>query len=163
LKNLVPLLASERLGMSQGTIGVMFTLVAAGNVGILGHAGRALDRAPRPVVGRSLAATWIGTAATGQSRSATPLLAAVVTRSLAVTGVVTAAIGYAGSSTLLLIGVVVLGMATGYAAVSPMVLAADIATPQTQGRAVGVLRSATDSALMLGPVAAGALSDVVGL
>ena len=73
------------------------------------------------------------------------------------------AIGLIGAPWLMFAGVLLLAMATGYASVAPMVLAADVVAPGVQGRAVGLLRVATDLSLMVSPIVAGVMSDHLGL
>lgn len=133
--NLVPLFADGHLQMSEVAIGTMLSVGAVCNVVTVGHAGRSLDRGRRPVI------IW-GTFATGLT---------------------TLAIGFLTEPWLLLIGSSLLSVATGYASVAPTVVTADVMAPAVRGRAVGVLRMATDLGLMVGPIMAGALSDRIGL
>lgn len=135
LNTLVPVLAETGLSMTEVAIGTVLTVAAFGNVAVLRHAGRSLDRGRRPVlVGGTVA-----------------------------TGIATALLGLAMRPWMLFAGCVVLAVATAYASVAPTVVTADVMTGAVQGRAVGTLRVATDLGLLVGPVMAGALADVVGL
>jgi len=135
LNSLVPLLASGELGMAEGSIGLMFAASGVGNVAILGRAGRSMDRGRRP----ALLWSTIGS------------------------GIFVIALGFAGSSLWLVAACVFATTATGYASVTPTVVAADSVERASQGRAIGLLRVTTDLALLVGPILSGIVSDAFGL
>lgn len=97
LNSLVPLLAAGELGMVEGSIGLMFALAGVGNVAVLGRAGRSLDRGRRPAL------LW----------------------STVGSGVFVIAAGFAFSPLWIVVGCVLATTATGYASVTPTVVAAD--------------------------------------
>lgn len=135
LNSLVPLLAAGELGMVEGSIGLMFALSGVGNVAVLGRAGRSLDRGRRPAL------LW----------------------STVGSGVFIIAVGFAFSPLWIVVGCVLATTATGYASVTPTVVAADSVDRASQGKAIGMLRVTTDLALLVGPILSGAVSDAYGL
>ena len=135
LFSLLPLLAASELRMTEASIGLMLALSAVANVAVLGRAGRSLDRGRRPAL------IW----------------------STLGSGVFVIAAGFAFSPVLLVLGCVLATTATGYATVTPTVVAADSVDRSSHGKAIGVLRVATDLALFVGPILSGAVSDAFGL
>lgn len=133
--NLVPIFAESALGMSEATIGAMLSIATVFNVAILGHAGRSLDRGRRPV-----------------------MLGGMV-----LTGGATMVVGLLTEPWMLFLSCAALASATGYASVAPTVVTADVLSGPLQGKAVGVLRMATDLGLLVGPVAVGAIADLAGV
>lgn len=134
-QTLVPLLASERFGLSGGVIGLVLTAGAAGNLLVLAHAGRLVDRAGRRRTVR------------------TGLLATLP---------VAVGLALVTSPWLLFLLAAGLGVAKGYAAVVPASVLSDLASPRIRSTAVGIQRMTTDFGLLVGPFVAGAMADHLG-
>lgn len=134
-QTLVPLLAAERFGLSGSTIGLVLTAGAAGNLLVLAHAGRLVDRAGRRRTVR------------------TGLLATLP---------VAVGLALVTSPWLLFLLAAGLGVAKGYAAVVPASVLSDLASPQIRSTAVGIQRMTTDLGLLVGPFVAGAMADHLG-
>src|SRR5699024_10747652 len=117
------------------TVGILLTATAMGNLAILTHAGRTVDRSRRRTVQLGLGATV----------PALLILAFVV------------------SPWMLFVGAAWMGAAKGYASVVPGTVLSDLAPPSIRSTAVGVQRTVTDLGLLVGPYAAGALADSFGL
>lgn len=134
-QTLVPLLAAERFGLSGSTIGLVLTAGAAGNLLVLAHAGRLVDRA-------------------GRRRT--------VRAGLLATLPVAVGLALVTSPWLLFLLAAGLGVAKGYAAVVPASVLSDLASPQIRSTAVGIQRMTTDLGLLVGPFVAGAMADHLG-
>lgn len=133
--SLAPLFGESELGMSEVGIGVMLAIGSIANVAVLAHAGGALDRrGRRPII------IW----------------------SLVVTGASVAAIALVRADWALVLVMIVLASATGYGAVAPTTVTADVAPADIRGTAIGVQRVVTDMGHMLGPAMAGLAADVLG-
>lgn len=131
---LLPLVAAEDWGFSQAAIGVLLTVSALGNLAVLAHAGRTVDRSRRRTLQLGL---WASVPVA--------IVAAFVI-----------------SPWMLFLAAAWLGAAKGYAGVVPGAVLADLAAPRVRSTAVGVQRTATDLGLLVGPVTAGALADGFG-
>lgn len=134
-QTLVPLLASERFGLSEGAIGLVLTAGAGGNLLVLAHAGRLVDRG-------------------GRRRT--------VRTGLLVTLPVAVGLALVTSPWLLFVLAAGLGVAKGYAAVVPASVLSDLASPRIRSTAVGIQRMTTDLGLLVGPFVAGAMADHLG-
>jgi MFS family permease len=125
---LVPLFASDELGLSTVGIGVLFAVALAAEFVVLYPAGGAADQHGRkPVL--------------------VPALAGLA--------VATAAVGWAPTPLLLGILLAVLGVMSGTAGVPPGAMLSDVAPTQASGTAVGVFRFCGDLGFTLGPLLAG--------
>jgi MFS transporter, DHA1 family, multidrug resistance protein len=125
---LVPLFASDVLGMSTVGIGVVFAVALAVEFVVLFPAGSLADRHGRkPVLVPALAGLAVTTAAVGLVPS--PLLLGVV--------------------------LAVLGVTSGAAGVPPGAMLSDVAPTHASGTAVGVFRFGGDLGFTLGPLLAG--------
>jgi DHA1 family multidrug resistance protein-like MFS transporter len=125
---LVPLFASDALGLSTVAIGVLFAVALAAEFVVLYPAGSAADQHGRkPVLVPALAGLALATAAVGWAP--TPLLLGI------------------------LLGV--LGLMSGTAGVPPGAMLSDVAPTQASGTAVGVFRFCGDLGFTLGPLLAG--------
>jgi MFS transporter, DHA1 family, multidrug resistance protein len=125
---LVPLFASDELGLSTVGIGVLFAVALAAEFVVLYPAGSAADQHGRkPVL--------------------VPALAGLA--------VATAAVGWAPTPLLLGILLAVLGVMSGTAGVPPGAMLSDVAPTQASGTAVGVFRFCGDLGFTLGPLLAG--------
>jgi MFS transporter, DHA1 family, multidrug resistance protein len=132
---LVPLFASDVLGMSTVAIGVVFAVALAAEFVVLYPAGSVADqRGRKPVLVPALAGLAVATAVIGLAP--TPLLLGVL--------------------------LAVLGVMSGAAGVPPGAMLSDVTPPQTSGTAVGVFRFFGDLGFTLGPVLAGWAIPVVG-
>ncbi|MQA87474.1 MAG: MFS transporter [Streptosporangiales bacterium] len=130
---LVPLYAARELSLNEAAIGLLLTGVAIGNVSVVVHVGRVLDRrGRRPVIIGSLAATAVVVGLFAVSREPWMLF---------VTGLL-------------------FGMVTGYSMAAPTVMVADVADARIRSTAVGIQRMATDFGLFVGPISVGFLVDV---
>jgi MFS family permease len=132
---LVPLFASDVLGLSTIGIGVAIAVALAAEFVVLYPAGSVADqRGRKPVLVPSLAGLAVATVAVGWAP--TPLLFGV-------------AMG-------------VLGVMSGAAGVPPGAMLSDVAPTQASGTAVGVFRFFGDLGFTLGPLLAGWAIPVVG-
>ena len=125
---LVPLFASDALGLSTVAIGVLFAVALAAEFVVLYPAGSVADQHGRkPVLVPALAGLALATAAVGWA--STPLALGAV--------------------------LVVLGVMSGAAGVPPGAMLSDVAPTQASGTAVGVFRFFGDLGFTLGPLLAG--------
>jgi MFS transporter, DHA1 family, multidrug resistance protein len=132
---LVPLFASDVLGLSTVGIGVLFAVALATEFVVLYPAGSVADqRGRKPVLVPALAGLAVATAVIGLAT--TPLLLGVL--------------------------LAVLGVMSGAAGVPPGAMLSDVTPPQASGTAVGVFRFFGDLGFTLGPVLAGWAIPVVG-
>jgi MFS family permease len=132
---LVPLFASDVLGLSTVGIGVVFAVALAAEFVVLYPAGSVADqRGRKPVLVPALAGLAVATAAVGWAP--TPLLLGVL--------------------------LAVLGVMSGAAGVPPGAMLSDVAPTQASGTAVGVFRFCGDLGFTLGPLLAGWAIPVVG-
>jgi MFS transporter, DHA1 family, multidrug resistance protein len=130
-----PLFAEERVGLSEAGIGGILGAASVAQFVMMWKAGTLADSRGRRVV-------------------LVPALAALA--------VSTAVIGLAGSAPSLLAVMAVLGVATGFAAVVPAAVVADVAPKGASGTAVGAYRFAGDVGFVLGPLIGGAVADAAG-
>jgi MFS transporter, DHA1 family, multidrug resistance protein len=132
---LVPLFASDVLGLSTVGIGVVIAVALAAELVVLYPAGSVADqRGRKPVLVPALAGLAVATAAVGWA--STPLLLGVL--------------------------LAVLGVMSGAAGVPPGAMLSDVAPTQASGTAVGVFRFCGDLGFTLGPLLAGLAIPVVG-
>lgn len=132
---LVPLFASDVLGLSTIGIGVVIAVALAAELVVLYPAGSVADqRGRKPVLVPSLAGLAVATTAVGWAP--TPLLLGVL--------------------------LAVLGLMSGAAGVPPGAMLSDVAPTQASGTAVGVFRFGGDLGFTLGPLLAGWAIPVVG-
>jgi MFS transporter, DHA1 family, multidrug resistance protein len=132
---LVPLFASDVLGLSTIGIGVVIAVALAAEFVVLYPAGSVADqRGRKPVLVPSLAGL----------------------------AVATVAVGWAPTPLLLGVALAVLGVMSGAAGVPPGAMLSDVAPTQSSGTAVGVFRFCGDLGFTLGPLLAGWAIPVVG-
>jgi MFS transporter, DHA1 family, multidrug resistance protein len=132
---LVPLFASDVLGMTTVGIGVLFAVALGTELLVLYPAGSVADqRGRKPVLVPALAGLAVATAVLGLAPSPLAL------------GVLLAA----------------LGVVSGAAGVPPGAMLSDVVPEQASGTAVGVFRFCGDLGFTLGPLLAGWAIPVVG-
>jgi MFS family permease len=132
---LVPLFASDVLGLTAIGIGVLIAVALAAEFVVLYPAGSVADqRGRKPVLVPALAGLAVATAALGLAP--TPLLLGVL--------------------------LAVLGVMSGAAGVPPGAMLSDVAPSSASGTAVGVFRFCGDLGFTLGPLLAGWAIPVVG-
>ena len=132
---LLPLFAKEEIGLGEFQIGVVIAISGVVNLALIHVAGTAVDRFPR---GRVLAA------------------------GMTVTGIAIAGYGYVGSLAGLLAISLLFGVGTSFGSVAAPTIAAGLAVPGGEGRAMGLFRAAGDVGAIAGPVALGAIADGAG-
>ena len=126
---LIPLFGHDRLGMSPGAIGAIFSLALAAEFAVLYPAGAIADR-------------WGGKV--------------VVVPALTALTLATIALGGATSVVTLAVGVAVVGVASGFAGVPPAAMLAEVTPSGSSGLGVGAFRFAGDLAFVFGPMSVGA-------
>lgn len=128
----VPLYAGEKLGMAAGSIGLLVTAAAVGQLSVMWHAGKVLDtRGRRPVVIISL----FGAAGS------------------------IALLAMAFDPWRLMLVMFLLGLVTAYSTAAPTVILVDVTDPRIRGTAVGIQRMASDLGQLLGPLVIGLTLD----
>jgi MFS family permease len=134
-ETLVPLFASDGLGMSRSGVGLVFALTIATEFVVLYPAGSLADRlGRRPVLIPSVLALGVMTVLVGAAP--TPLVFA------------------------LLMGL--LGITSGFAGVPPAAMLSDVVPESRLGTGVGVFRFCGDLGFFLGPLIAGFTSKAYG-
>src|SRR5690606_38766884 len=88
---------------------------------------------------------------------------AVLRVSLSCMAVLVALLAGLQAAAVVFVVMIALGFSQGYASVVPGSVTADLTAPNVRGSAVGILRTTTDFGLFIGPMAAGALADHLGL
>jgi MFS family permease len=132
---LLPLFATDELGMSPGAIGAMFSVGIAAEFVVLFPAGTLADRY-------------------GRRTLMIPSLIGLV--------VMMVLLGTASSPIVLALILAVLAGFSGFAGVPPAAMISDIIPKEHSGRAVGAFRFAGDVGFFLGPLVAGAASKSFG-
>jgi MFS family permease len=132
---LVPLFASDELGMSTVGIGVVFAIALVAEFVVLYPAGSLADR-----IGRR----------------------AVLIPSLAALALATVAVGWASTAVLLGGALALLGLASGAAGVPPAAVLSDVVERERSGTAVGVFRFFGDLGFTIGPLVAGLSAGALG-
>lgn len=131
----LPLYAVERVGMDASAVGILIALAAIGNILVVWHSGRVLDRVnPRQVLVASVVAT----------------------------GATVIAFSVANLSWSLYSLAVVLGGATGYASVTAVTMLASVADKRIRGTAVGIQRMSLDLGILVGSIGMGGASALMG-
>ena len=132
---LVPLFASDELGMSTTGIGAMFAVGIAAEFLVLFPAGTMADRYGRKAV-------------------MIPSLAGLV--------VLIAILGTSTSAVMLTVLLALLAFASGFAGVPPAAMLSDVVPQDQSGRGVGAFRFCGDIGFFLGPLIAGTASKTFG-
>jgi MFS family permease len=130
-----PMFAEEMAGLSEAGIGGILGAASVAQFVMMWRAGALADsRGRRGVLIPALATLTVSTALMGWADSAVALLAVMA----------------------------VLGVATGFAAVVPAAVVADVAPKASSGTAVGAYRFAGDVGFVLGPLTGGVVADAAG-
>ena len=129
---ILPLLGAAKFGLSTGTLGWLFTMMALINMALVVPAGIIADRFGRK--------------------------AAIVPSGVLV-GLAMCLIAVANSHTTFFAAVVVYGVASSLAGPAPAAYAVDISPPGLRGLAMGMFRSAGDVGFLVGPLALGLIAD----
>lgn len=132
---LLPLFATDELGMSPAGIGLMFAIGVGAEFFVLFPAGSLADRHGRR---------------------------AVMLPSLAGLTVMIVLMGSAGSPAILTVFLTLLAVASGFAGVPPAAILSDVVPAQHSGRGAGVFRFFGDLGFLFGPVLAGVVSKELG-
>jgi MFS family permease len=132
---LVPLFASDELGMSPAAIGVTFSVGVAAEFFVLFPAGSLADKHGRKAV-------------------MLPSLAGLVVTMML--------LGVSTSALMLTLILAALAIFSGFAGVPPAAMLSDIVPQEQSGRAVGAFRFCGDIGFFLGPLIAGASSKAFG-
>lgn len=132
---LVPLFAGEEAGLSELGIGVVLGASAVGQFAVVGWAGRVADTR-------------------GRKAALIPGLAGLL--------VTVAVLGVTAEPWVLAVTLVAMGVATGFAAVVPAAVVADVTPGGSSASAVGVFRFAGDVGFVLGPAITGLVADLSG-
>lgn len=132
---LLPLFASDELGMTVAGIGVIFAITLAAEFVVLYPAGSAADRRGRRTV---------------------------LIPSLAGLALMTVAVGWSPNVAAFAVLMALLGVTSGVAGVPPAAMLSDVVPEGESGTAVGAFRFAGDLGLALAPLVAGFSADALG-
>ncbi|MBI1886521.1 MAG: MFS transporter [Chloroflexi bacterium] len=133
---ILPLVAENRLEMSPGQLGGIFTLMTLLNLVTLAPAGTMIDR-----LGRK----------------------AVIVPSAFVTGAALVLFALSNDVWLFVLAAVIHGLGTGLVGPAPAAYAADIAPAGQRGVSMGLYRTFGDAGFMVGPILLGGIADVTSL
>lgn len=133
--SLVPLFASEVVGLDAAAVGYAVGIAAVAQLLVLWPVGRASDLVGRRAVG-------------------VPAYLAF--------GAVAAVVGVAMTPVAFFVVMILYGAATGLTSVTPPAVVADVVPAEDTGVGIGVLNTAGDLGSVLGPLASGLLVDLAG-
>ena len=131
----LPLLATDRLGLSQWQIGSAMTVISLMNLATVYHTGVAADRFGRK---------------------------AVIVPATVISGLSVALFIVADSFVWFVVAALVWGIGAGVSGPAPSAYVADLAPPEQRGRVFGAYRAASDSGYVVGPLLLGWLAGVTG-
>ncbi|MCH8815949.1 MAG: MFS transporter [Chloroflexi bacterium] len=132
---IVPLVAEEKIGLSFGELGAIFTMMTVLNLMVLLPVGTMLDRFGRK---------------------------SVVLPSALMMGVGLCLFAVSTQVSMFVAAAIVLGIGSGVLGPAPAAYAADVAPAQARGLAMGLFRTFGDIGFVLGPVGLGTLADLAG-
>ncbi|MEE8369308.1 MAG: MFS transporter, partial [Dehalococcoidia bacterium] len=132
---LLPLIGENRLGLSPGALGLVFTMMTLLNLAVLMPTGTLIDK-----LGRK----------------------AVIVPSALVTGVGLVLFAVSGNVWVFVLAGVIHGVGSGIVGPAPAAYAADMAPPGSRGITMGLFRTFGDAGFVIGPVLLGALADLAG-
>lgn len=130
---IIPLLAHDRLGMSEAEVGLTFTGMALLNLMAVPVAGILADRYGRK---------------------------AAIVPSTILAGIAHIVIGISSSLMMFAPAAAIEGIGTGIGGPAPAAYAADIAPPQARGLTLGLFRTFSDLAMVTGPVFLGWVAEM---
>ncbi len=130
---IVPLVAEDRLGISLGALGLIFTMMTLLNLVTLAPAGTLIDR-----LGRK----------------------AVIVPSALVTGAALLLFAVSGEVWVFVLAAVIHGLGTGIVGPAPAAYVADIAPAGMRGVSMGLYRTFGDAGFVIGPVLLGWIADL---
>lgn len=133
--SLVPVFGAEEIGAGPFLVGLALTVAALTQLAVLWPAGRVADTL-------------------GRRRLAVPAYLAFA--------VVAATFGLAGTVPAFFVVMALYGMGTGLTAVIPPAVVGDVAPEGQTGLSMGVLNTAGDLGIVLGPLLSGVLADNAG-
>lgn len=133
--SLVPVFGAEEIGAGPFLVGLALTVAALTQLAALWPAGKIADTL-------------------GRRRLAVPAYLGFA--------VVAATFGLAGTVPAFFVVLALYGLGTGFTSVIPPAVAGDVVSVQRSGLAMGVLNTAGDLGVVLGPLASGLLADNVG-
>lgn len=132
---IVPLYGEQAVGLSEFQVGLLMTIISGANLAAIYFAGRAADSRGRRGVARP---------------------------TLAVLACFAAAFALTDNFYSMAGVGILFGFAIPFMAVVPAAILADIVPPRVSGTAMGIYRTSGDLGLVLGPLAAGFASSVLG-
>ncbi|MFQ5471976.1 MAG: MFS transporter [Dehalococcoidia bacterium] len=132
---IVPLVAEEKVGLSFGSLGAIFTLMTVLNLMVLIPVGTLLDRFGRK---------------------------SVILPSALMVGTGLALFAVSTQVSTFVLASIVLGVGSGVLGPAPAAYAADVAPERARGVAMGLFRTFGDIGFVLGPVGLGFLADLAG-
>lgn len=133
--SLVPVFGAEEIGAGPFLVGLALTVAALSQLAALWPAGKIADTV-------------------GRRRLAVPAYLAFA--------VVAATFGLAGTVPAFFVVLALYGLGTGFTSVLPPAIAGDVVPAERSGLAMGVLNTAGDLGVVLGPLVSGLLADHVG-
>lgn len=133
--SLVPVFGTEEIGAGPGLVGLALTAAALAQLAVLWPAGKVAD-------------------SFGRRRLAVPAYLAFA--------VVAATFGLAGTVPAFFVVMVLFGVGTGLTSVTPPAVVGDVVPPERTGLAMGVLNTAGDLGIVLGPMVSGLLAEAAG-
>ncbi len=132
---IVPLIAEEKIGLSFGELGAIFTMMTVLNLMVLLPVGTMLDRFGRK---------------------------SVILPSALMVGAGLCLFAVSTQVSTFVLAAIVLGVGSGVLGPAPAAYAADVAPAQARGLAMGLFRTFGDIGFVLGPVGLGLLADLAG-
>ena len=134
-QTILPLLGDERFGLTAGSLGGIFAMMALLNLAAIGPAGAWADRF-------------------GRKR--------VIVPSAFVSAGALALFAVTGELWLFLVAAVLQGIGTGFIGPAPAAYAADVIPAGARGLGMGLYRTYSDLGFVLGPLLLGWIADVTG-
>ena len=134
-QTIIPLLGDDRLGLTAGSLGAVFAMMALINLAAIGPAGAWADRF-------------------GRKR--------VIVPSAFLTAIGLGLFALTGNLALFLVAAVVQAIGTGLGGPAPAAYAADVIPAKARGLGMGLYRTYSDIGFVAGPLLLGWLADATG-
>lgn len=134
-QTIIPLLGDDRLGLTAGSLGAVFAMMALLNLATIGPAGAWADRF-------------------GRKR--------VIVPSAFLTAIGLGLFAITGNLALFLVAAVVQAIGTGLSGPAPAAYAADVIPAKARGLGMGLYRTYSDIGFVAGPLLLGRLADATG-